>query len=68
VKINLIKTIVIVAVMFSSEVYAEDWKEYRANHFIIYYKQAPIEFVKTIEKTAEDYYVDISKKSWIQAS
>lgn len=35
---------------------AQEWKEYRSRHFIIYYKNAPMEFIKTVESSAEDYY------------
>ena len=39
---------------------AREWKEYKRHHFIIYYKKAPFDFVKTVEETAEDYYVEIT--------
>lgn len=47
------------------------WEEYKKQHFIIYYKKAPLDFVKTVEQTAEEYYKEIAKnlgfnryKSW----
>ncbi len=38
----------------------EQWNEYRANHFIIYYKNVPQDFVKTVEQQAEYYYQEIT--------
>ncbi len=35
---------------------ASEWKERRSRHFIIFYKNAPEEFVKTVEDSAEDDY------------
>ncbi|HQP10405.1 MAG TPA: peptidase MA family metallohydrolase [Candidatus Omnitrophota bacterium] len=40
---------------------AQEWKEYSRQHFIVYYKEAPLDFVKTVDKAAEDYYVEISE-------
>ena len=49
----------------------KEWNEYKCRHFIIYYKEAPLDFVKTIEEAAEDYYAEITNslgftryKSW----
>lgn len=39
---------------------AEDWKEHRGRHFLIYYKDAPQDFVLSVEKAAEDYYQEIT--------
>ena len=47
------------------------WKEYKKQHFIVYYKNAPIDFVETVEEAAEESYKQIVKdlgftgnKSW----
>lgn len=40
--------------------YKEDWKEYRSHHFIIYYKEAPRDFIKSVEEMAEYYYSEIA--------
>lgn len=40
---------------------AEEWKEYTRQHFIIYYKAAPFDFVKTVDRSAEEYYVEITR-------
>jgi len=40
---------------------AEEWNEYKRTHFIIYYKKAPLDFVKTVEETAEQYYREIAE-------
>ncbi len=39
----------------------QKWKEHRARHFYIYYKDAPKGFVKSVEDAAEDYYDKITK-------
>lgn len=44
-----------------SSSYAKEWKEYKRRHFIVYYKNAPFDFVKSVEEMAEDYYGEISK-------
>jgi hypothetical protein len=38
----------------------EKWEEAKSSHFIIYYRQAPLDFVQAIEKAAEEYYYEIS--------
>lgn len=41
---------------------ASEWKEYKCQHLIIYYKDAvPQDFVKSIEQMGEYYYDEISK-------
>jgi len=37
------------------------WKEYKNQHFVIYYKEAPLDFVKTVGKSAEEYYSEITR-------
>src|SRR3989338_8437219 len=39
---------------------AEKWQESKKGHFIIYYKDAPQDFVHNVEDTAEQYYDEIS--------
>ncbi|MDP8264936.1 MAG: peptidase MA family metallohydrolase [Candidatus Aceula lacicola] len=38
---------------------SNEWNDLKSRHFIIYYKNAPREFIKTVEQSAEDYYFDI---------
>lgn len=38
----------------------KEWNEYKAQHFIIYYKSIPMDFVKSVESAAEQYYQDIT--------
>lgn len=38
----------------------EKWQEYLSRHFVIYYHQAPLDFIKTVEENAEEYYHDIA--------
>ena len=49
-----------------------EWKEYKKNHFIVYYKKAPLNFVEAVQKNAERYYEEVAKnlgftryKGWI---
>ncbi|MCA9398418.1 MAG: hypothetical protein KC618_01630 [Candidatus Omnitrophica bacterium] len=37
----------------------QEWIEYKAKHFIIYYKNASKDFVETVEDSAEEYYEEI---------
>ena len=39
----------------------EKWKESKSLHFIIYYKEAPGDFVKSVEEESERYYDEIAK-------
>jgi len=39
----------------------EGWKQHQAEHFIIYYKNAPADFVGTVEEMAELYYKEITE-------
>jgi len=45
----------------ATDVYAEKWNEHKGRHFIIYYKEAPKTFVKTVEEVSEQYYTEITK-------
>lgn len=50
-----------VLVAFSSSVLAgEKWNERRAAHFLIYYKDTPMDFVRSVEGAAEDEYREIT--------
>ncbi|MDP2654030.1 MAG: peptidase MA family metallohydrolase [Candidatus Omnitrophota bacterium] len=37
------------------------WQEYRCTHFLIYYKNVPMDFVKEVEEAAEGYYSAITR-------
>lgn len=39
---------------------AEKWSQSKSSHFIVYYKDAPEDFVDNVLDTAEDYYRDIT--------
>lgn len=39
----------------------EKWNEDRSLHFIIYYKEVPPDFIKSVEDAAEDYYEEITR-------
>ena len=38
----------------------EKWNQYNARHFMIYYKEIPMDFVRSIERAAEDEYIEIA--------
>lgn len=40
---------------------AADWRKYDSSHFIIYYKDAPLDFVKSVSETAEELYQQIPR-------
>ena len=49
----------------------EKWQEHRSTHFIIYYKDAPPDFIQSVDETAEHLYQEITQnlgfyrdKSW----
>ncbi len=39
----------------------ENWQEYRGQHFIIYYRDTPQDFLKSVEEMAEYYYQEITR-------
>lgn len=39
----------------------EKWNESRSSHFIVYFKDVPPDFVKSVEETAENYYQEITR-------
>jgi len=54
----------LILVLSWNTVFAEDaekWKEFKRRHFIIYYKEAPLSYVETVEETAEQYYREIAE-------
>jgi len=60
-RINLLFLLLIVFLCFVGKSYAkEEWKEYKTHHFIIYYKDAPRDFIENIEEFAEKYYTEIA--------
>ena len=64
---NTMKLKAIAIILFTATVMGpsacaqEEWKEYTRQHFIIYYKKAPYDFVQTVNKAAEEYYVEITR-------
>ncbi len=46
----------------AGEVYSEEdeWQESRSSHFYVYYKNAPEDFVDTVQEAAEEYYQEIT--------
>lgn len=39
----------------------EEWNEYKSRHFFIYYKKTRLDFVRTVEDSAENYYEEITR-------
>ncbi len=58
-----VRVLLIVGVLlFFQEVplFAGEWKEYKKLHFIVYYKNAPLDFVEEVERTSVQYYREIT--------
>ncbi len=47
--------------LFPSVSFAEKWSEEKSNHFIIYYKNAPKDFIENVTDSAEEYYSSITR-------
>ncbi len=65
--------IIFIFLCFPSQGFSQEWKTHQGRHFIVYYKQAPQDFVKNVEQMAESYYDEISDnfrftrdKAWSQ--
>jgi len=60
---KILACLLIVVLFSAQEVCAkkEKWKEHKAQHFRIYYKNAPLDFVNTVEQMSEQYYSTITK-------
>ena len=39
----------------------EDWNEFKGQHFLIYYQNAPLDFVRNVEESAENEYEEIAR-------
>ena len=63
-KSKIITLSVLIAFLGPTSLYAkkeeEKWNEHKGSHFIIYYKNAPQDFVKSVEDSAEQYYDEIT--------
>jgi len=74
---KLLRTVVLIVIglfAFLQPIVAaeKEWKEYKCQHFIVYYNEAPLEFVKNVEEMAERYYekitdtLDVNRsRSWV---
>ena len=61
-KIRIFVLTVCLAAMFWDPAHAEEeWQERKGNHFIVYYKNAPLDFIKSVEEMAEYYYEEITR-------
>jgi len=60
-KIKIILMIAFMCVVGTSSAFAKEWKEYKRQHFIVYYKNAPFDFVETVEETSGQYYLKITE-------
>lgn len=62
-KLKLILLFIFAAYSLFLRAYAEEkWKEKRSEHFIVYYKEVPEDFIADIIDEAEDYYKDITRR------
>lgn len=59
-RVKIILAFSFACVFWAGSACAQEWKEYTRRHFIIYYKQAPYDFVETVNKAAEEYYLEIT--------
>lgn len=48
-------------IITASCAYARDWQVYKKRHFIIYYDESPVDFVRSLEESAEEYYTEIAQ-------
>jgi len=60
-KRKIVSAMVIASILSSTPVLAAEWKEYKRQRFIIYYKKAPFNFVESVEKAAGQYYTEITE-------
>lgn len=62
-KIFILIVVVFVCLLASWQAMAgkDVWNEYKASHFLIYYKSIPMDFVKEVESSAELHYRGIAK-------
>ncbi|HLF17308.1 MAG TPA: peptidase MA family metallohydrolase [Candidatus Omnitrophota bacterium] len=49
----------IVCCFFCVPAQAQEWNQHKSQHFVVYYKEAPVDFVKTVADNAEHYYQEI---------
>lgn len=59
------KTILALTFLFLSSVAPaaeQDWKEFRSTHFIVYYKNAPEDFIRSASDKCENYYDSIASE------
>lgn len=59
--LRIVSVVLLVFGAAGGPVCAGEWNEYKRQHFIIFYKDAPFDFVQTVEQTAEQYYADITE-------
>jgi len=56
----IVLTSIVLCGLLAKGASAADWQELTSAHFVIYYKNAPMDFVKAVEEHAERYYKEIS--------
>jgi len=59
--LKVIALVIIASAVAATDSLSAEWKEHKCQHFIIYYKDVPIEFVKTVEQMSERYYREITE-------
>jgi len=62
---------VLVGLLWGGNSFSLDWKQYKSQHFVVYYNAAPEDFVENVAEMAESYYREITDnlgftrhKSW----
>ena len=58
--IKVVSAVFLGCLMAVSSVSAAEWNEHKDVHFIVYYKDAPQDFIKSVEQMSENYYHEIA--------
>jgi len=60
-QLRIFLSVALFTTIVSFPVQAQDkWKKLKTRHFVIYFQNAPMNFIKEVDKAAEDDYTDIS--------
>ena len=57
----LVVVLIVFLSLFPRLTKADDWQVAKSTHFIIYYKNAPLDFIENLMEESEDYYNSIAE-------
>ena len=60
-KIKTFLLAVFLLFLFGYSTSGNEWNDHKCQHFIIYHKGVPLDFVLSVEKSAEQYYMEITE-------